>query len=65
MACGSFNMRADRSLAGRLVCDSCGTPFGVRRQGNNKINIFNLVPLNKKYVFFICLLIVSFILVII
>ena len=57
-------MRADRALSGRLVCNSCGTPFGVRRPGNKKINNFNVFSFNIKY-FFIFLLIVSFILVII
>ena len=58
-------MRADRALSGRLVCNSCGAPFGVRRSGNNKISKFNIFRFNKKYFFFICILIVSFILVII
>ena len=65
LVCGSYNMRADRALSGRLVCNSCGTPFGVRRQGNKKINNFNVFSFNIKYFLFIFLLIVSFILVII
>ena len=65
LVCGSYNMRADRALSGRLVCNSCGTPFGVRRPGNNKINNFNVFSFNIKYILFIFLLIVSFILVII
>ena len=40
-------MRADRALSGRLVCNSCGTPYGVRRRGNKKINKFNIFSLNK------------------
>ena len=32
--CGSWSVRADRSLAGRMVCGRCGTPLqGVQRQG--------------------------------
>ena len=58
-------MRADRALSGRLVCNSCGTPYGVGRPGNNKINNFNVFSFNIKYFLFIFLLIVSFILVII
>ena len=58
-------MRADRALSGRLVCNSCGTPLGVRRTGDNKINNFNVFSFNIKYFLFILLLIVSFILVII
>ena len=65
LVCGSYNLRADRALSGRLVCNSCGTPFGVRRSGNNKINNFNIPLFKNKYFFFICILIVSFILVII
>ena len=33
--CGSWSVKADRSLAGRLVCGRCGRPLGVghaRRQ---------------------------------
>ena len=30
--CGSWSVRADRSLAGRMVCGRCGTPLqGVQR----------------------------------
>ena len=65
LVCGSYSMRADRALSGRLVCNSCGTPFGVRRPGNKKINNFNVFSFNIKYFLFIFLLIVSFILVII
>ena len=64
LVCGSSNMRADRALSGRLVCNACGTPFGVRRRGNKKINYFNF-SLNNKYIIFLCILIVAFFLVII
>ena len=65
LVCGSYSLRADRALSGRLVCNSCGTPFGVKRSGNNKINNFNVFSFANKYFLFICILIVSFILVII
>ena len=26
-SCGGFSFRADRALAGRLVCNNCGTPI--------------------------------------
>jgi len=26
--CGSTNLRADRALSGRIVCNDCGIPFG-------------------------------------
>ena len=57
-------MRADRALSGRLVCNSCGTPFGVSRRGNKKINNFNIFSLNNKYILFIVILILALILVI-
>jgi len=63
--CGSSNLRADRALSGRLICNSCGTPFGVGRRRNKKINYFNIFSLNNKYFFLLCLLVVAFVLVII
>ncbi len=63
--CGSSNLRADRALSGRLVCNSCGTPFGVRRRGRKNNNYLNIFSLNNKYFLFICVLIFALILVII
>jgi len=63
--CGSSNLRADRALSGRLVCNSCGTPFGVRRRGSKKNNYLNIFSLNNKYFLFICILIFALILVIV
>ena len=65
LVCGSLNMRADRALSGRLVCNSCGTPFGVRRSGTRKMNNLNIYSLNNKYFIFLFILILAFILVII
>ncbi len=62
LVCGSSNLRADRALSGRLICTSCGNPYGVRKAGRNNANSFLI---NKKHLFFIALLIVAFILVII
>lgn len=28
--CGSWSVKADRSLAGRLVCGRCGKPLGIQ-----------------------------------
>tara|TARA_B100000700_G_C14304402_1_gene516350 strand:+ start:314 stop:526 length:213 start_codon:yes stop_codon:yes gene_type:complete len=63
--CGSSDLRADRALAGRLVCTSCGNPYGIKKVGRNKVNKFNLISLNKKYLFFISILIFAFIIVVI
>ncbi len=65
LVCGSSNLRADRALSGRLVCNSCGTPFGVGRRVNNKKSIYNIFLLNNKYYLFICILILAFILAVI
>ena len=45
LVCGSSSMRADRALSGRLVCNSCGAPFGVRKRGNKKLYKGELVYL--------------------
>ena len=58
-------MRADRALSGRLVCNSCGTPFGVGRRVNYKTYFYSKFSFNNKYILFICILIVAFILVVI
>ncbi len=65
LVCGSSNLRADRALSGRLVCNSCGTPFGVGRRVKNKTSIYNKFSINNKYFLFICILILAFVLVII
>ena len=58
-------MRADRALSGRLVCNSCGTPFGVGRRVNNKKSNYSKFSFNNKYILFIGILIVAFILVVV
>ena len=45
--CGSHNLRADRALSGRLVCTSCGNPYGVKKAGRNKLKKFDSFSLNK------------------
>ncbi len=62
LVCGSFKLRADRALSGRLVCMSCGNPYGVRKAGRNKLNTFSL---NMKFWLFIFILILAFVLTII
>lgn len=45
--CGSNSFRADRSLAGRLVCTKCGTPAG---QGNiNRTYQRNTRSINRRW----------------
>ena len=65
LVCGSSSMRADRALSGRLVCNACGTPIGVRMRGNRKIRNSNSLFLKNKYYLILCIFILAFILVII
>ena len=62
MVCGSSNLRADRALSGRLICTSCGNPYGVRKVRINNMNPYHIY---RKYWLFFSILIVVFILVII
>ena len=64
LVCGSSNLRADRALSGRLVCNSCGTPIGVRRLGTKKKNNFHVFSFKNKYFPFFIILMIAFILVI-
>jgi hypothetical protein len=36
--CGSWSVKADRSLGGRMVCGRCGVPLeGVQKQGHARL----------------------------
>ena len=63
--CGSPNLIADRGLSGRLVCTSCGNPYGVRGVGSNKLRRINQFPSDKKYLIFLIIIIFAFFLVVI
>ncbi len=63
--CGSFSLKADRALSGRLVCTTCGNLYGVRKKGKNKLDNLNAFSFDKKYLIFICIFIVAFLLVVI
>ena len=65
LVCGSSNLRADRALSGRLVCNSCGTPLGVSRGVNNKIIFHKKFLFDNKYLLFLFIVIIAFILVVI
>ena len=65
LVCGSSNLKADRALSGRLVCTSCGNPYGVRKVVRNKLNNFNPFSSTKKHWLFISILLFAFVLVII
>ena len=63
--CGGFNFRADRALSGRLICVSCGNPYGVRKVGRNKSINHNALSIINKKLFFISIFIFVFILIVI
>ena len=63
--CGSTNLIADRALSGRLICNSCGNPYGARKVGRIKINKHNSFSFNNKNWLFLLILIVSIIIVVI
>ena len=50
LVCGGFDFIADRALSGRLVCTSCGKPYGVKNINNNLYS-FNLSSRKIIYVF--------------
>lgn len=35
--CGSWSVKADRSLGGRMVCGRCGLPLGTRPPGSARL----------------------------
>ncbi len=37
--CGSWSVRADRGLAGRMVCGRCGTPLQGAKRGRGLLPI--------------------------
>ena len=65
LVCGSFNLRADRALSGRLICTSCGNPYGVRKVSGNKVNNINLSSIKTKTIFYFFLVVFVFILIVI
>jgi len=65
LVCGSFNFRADRALSGRLICISCGSPYGVRKVGRKKSIAHNALSIINKKLFFIIIFMFVFILIVI
>ena len=65
LVCGSLSFRADRALSGRLICTSCGTPLGVRRNGSRRKNELIEFPINRQKIYFITILIFVFVLVVV
>ena len=57
--CGSWSVRADRSLAGRMVCGRCGTPLqGVKRGGTGK-RLLPALPSRGRWRWWLLALVVS------
>ena len=62
--CGSTNIVADRALAGRLVCSTCGS-FSIKLSSNYLPKELNkLLIYNKTNLFIITMLLVLFIIII-
>ena len=62
--CGSANIVADRALAGRLVCSTCGS-FSIKSCSNYLPKELNkLLIYNKTNLFIIIMLLVLFIIII-
>ena len=60
--CGSRSFRADRALAGRIICTKCGIPYNKSQVYNLKLYKNNLLRLSKNkflmIIFFIILLVI-------
>ncbi len=62
--CGSTNIVADRALAGRLVCSTCGS-FSIKSSSNYLPKELNkLLVFNKTNLFIIIMLLVVFLIII-
>ena len=56
LVCGSSKLRADRALSGRLICISCGNPYGVRKSGSRNKSFIRSSTLSIKKLFIIILI---------
>tara|TARA_Y100001968_G_C19342576_1_gene710308 strand:+ start:602 stop:814 length:213 start_codon:yes stop_codon:yes gene_type:complete len=62
LVCGAYEFRADRALSGRLICISCGNPYGVRKVIRNQSgNNINYLIKNKLFFIFLIVLVIIFI----
>lgn len=62
--CGSTNIVADRALAGRLVCSTCGS-FSIKSSSNHLPKELNKLLINNKTnLFIIIMLLVLFVIII-
>ncbi len=66
--CGSVTFRADRSLAGRLVCTRCGSPLFIRKGfSSTRFTSTSLVgtKLNKRLVLFLVLMAILILIIVV
>ena len=61
--CGSFNLIADRALAGRIICANCGTPISNYAYKSNSPTL-NINRNFKNIIIFTVLFILVLILVV-
>ena len=62
--CGSTQFRADRALAGKLICTKCGSPAGVRRNRLHRKNVARSNRLSNTNVIVIIIIIIVSIIII-
>ena len=62
--CGSSQFRADRALAGKLICTKCGSPVGSRRNRLHQNNVARSSKrINQNVILFIIMIIISLIII--
>ena len=56
--CGSWSVRADRSLGGRMVCGRCGTPLQGVKRGDKGKGWLPVLPARRRWRFWLLALVV-------
>jgi hypothetical protein len=56
--CGSWSVRADRSLGGRMVCGRCGTPLGGVSRGRARRSL-PLLPRRGRWRLWLLVLVIG------
>ena len=61
--CGSNSIRADRALAGRLICNQCGCPLEGPFSSGKNLSLTSKSIGGRKTYFLVAILIIFFIVV--
>ena len=62
--CGSNSLIADRSLAGRIICNDCGTPYGVKVYKNKHRNVKSITRIWNLNIYILLLFMVILLVII-